>query len=135
MSYLREPGTYAVLIIGAKVGPNKKGDDMLTLTFKEIQGDREICGYYVPKHANMMDALAKLKTAVGVTPFAKKEELLGKKLLIGVRSQRPKPGVEQKINPKTNKPYEPFAEIFNYAPFVDAGEIAKEVFGSDDLPF
>lgn len=130
--YLKEPGTYAVMVIGVGDKPSSKGDPMLTVTFKELQGEgREINSYFVPKYEFMAKNLQKFKMAIGAAIGDKKESFLGKKCLISVRLQQVKPG-QEKLNPKTGLPYAPNSEVFEYAPFVDAGEVAKEVFSSQE---
>lgn len=132
MEYLKEPGTYEAMIIAADAGQSKKGDPMLTVTFKEIggKGGGEIRSYFVPKFEFMAQKLAELKLSVGVSPTAKKEDLLGKKVVIGVRTQIVKPG-QEKINPKTNLPYAPSAEVFEYIPYVENKNASQD----SALPF
>lgn len=131
MEYLKEPGTYEALIINAEAKHSKAGDPMLVVTFKQIGGNGgEINSYFVPKFPFMQERLTELKAAVGVSPMAKKEDLLGKKVVIGVRIQEVKPGKER-INEKTGKPYPPSSEVFEFLPFREAGEIIT----ADDLPF
>lgn len=132
--YLKENGHFTVLIIQTEAKKSSKGDDMLVVTFKDINSGKEINGYYVPKHEFMAKRLQQLKTAIGVGPMAKKEDMLGKKCVIGVRQQEVKPGKE-KINDKTGKPYPPSFEVFEYFPIQDEVALAKEVFGNNDLPF
>jgi hypothetical protein len=127
--YLKEPGQYEALIIAAEAGHSKNGDAMLTITFKDMKDGGEIRGYFVPKFPFLQERLAQLKLAVGVGPMAKKDEMLGKKLVIGVRMQQVKPGKE-KINEKTGQPYPPSAEVFEFLPLQ-----APASYGSDDLPF
>lgn len=131
MEYLKEPGTYEALIINAEAKKSKAGDDMLVITFKQIGGNGgEINGYFVPKFKFMAERLAELKLSVGVGPMAKKDELLGKKLIIGVRIQEVKPGKER-INEKTGQPYPPSSEVFQFLPFKETGEYIT----ADNLPF
>jgi hypothetical protein len=133
--YIKTNGHYTALVIGTEAKKSKKGDDMLVVTFKEIGGNGgEINGYYVPKYEFMAKRLAELKTALGVGPMAKKDDMLGKKCVIGVRQQEVKPG-QERINEKTGKPYGPSFEVFEYLPIQDEVALAKEVFGNNDLPF
>lgn len=118
-SYIKEPGIYNVLIIGAEATQSKKLDPMLVITFKQIGGNGgEIRGYYVPKHKFMAEALASLKLACGLPPTAKKEDLLGKKIQIVVELQKVIPGKER-INEKTGLPYPPSSQVVAYKPFQD----------------
>lgn len=130
--YLKEPGTYEALIIATEAKQSKAGDPMLVVTFKQVGGDAgEINAYFVPKFEFMAKRLAKLKTVIGVSPTAKKEDMLGKRLQIAVRLQEVKPGKER-INEKTGLPYPPSSEVFDFAPVQEVAEAVK-VFG--DLPF
>lgn len=128
-SYIKEPGNYTALIIEATAGKSKKGMDMLTVTFKDITSGGEIRGYFVPHYDFMAKKLAELKLAAGLSPTAKKDDLLGKKVVIGVRMQQVKPG-QEKINEKTGKPYPPSTEVFEYIPFREPAQ-----YGDENLPF
>ena len=124
--YLKEPGTYQALIINAEATKSKKGDDMLTVTFKQIGGEAgEIRAYFVPKYKFMAERLAELKVAIGVSPMAKLHDLLGKKCLIGVRMQEVKPG-QEKINEKTKLPYPPSSEVFEYFPIQETPDYGTQ---------
>lgn len=129
--YLKEPGQYEALIIATEAKQSKAGDPMLVVTFKDMKDGGEINAYFVPKFDFMAKRLTKLKTVIGVSPTAKKEEMLGKKCQIAVRLQEIKPGKE-KINEKTGQPYPPSSEVFDFGPIQEIEE-AKKVFG--DLPF
>lgn len=132
--YLKTPGIYEALIIGAEATNSKKGDPMLVITFKQLGGTGgEINSYFVPKYDFMAKRLAELKLAVGVSPAAKKDDLLGKKLIIEVAMQKVKPG-QEKINEKTNLPYPPNSEVVAYLPFKEPAQYMEQDI-TDKLPF
>lgn len=126
--YLREPGEYTALIIGAEAKESSKGLPMLVVTFKDIINGGEINAYFVHKkdddrYKHFDKARTELGVAAGVGPIFKKEQLIGCKVGIKVRKQKPKEGeVESK-----------YSEIFGYFPY--AFNESSSPASDSDLPF
>lgn len=122
-------GEHIVKVTDAVVGMSKKGDRMLTLTFANAEG-HQIRGYFVMKHAWMMETLAEIKSYMGLPANAGIESMLDKKcgVLVGSRE----PDAEGHI----------FKEIQGYGKIVDVGPVRspKEEYSespsdTDEIPF
>lgn len=92
---LREPGTYAMYVIEVSKDPSKSGYPMLTLLWKEIDGERGVKEWFafLPKEHKAShitpERLAKLKMALGLPTMAKGEDFIGKRALVTLRMGKP----------------------------------------------
>src|SRR5260221_263005 len=86
---IKEPGIYDCQIVEIVKGKSKKGDPMLSVNFKQIGTEYGIAGYYVPKHAFMKEKMDFLFQECGLTPGTNADQLLGKKVTLGVDLQKP----------------------------------------------
>jgi hypothetical protein len=87
-SYIKSPGEYRVKVVETKVGLNKKGKNMLTVTFR-TKDDLEIAGYFVQGLPFHVHNLKELKTACGLAHDKQADQLVGRECGILVEAQEP----------------------------------------------
>jgi len=113
--YIRETGTYKVVVSEAVVTTSKAGNPMLTVEFKDLADGRLIRSWFVVTNEWGLKRLAAFKQAIGLSNEAKALEMVGGKLQIFVQPQ--------KDNPK-------YSEVVNFLPF-DTAQIKED----EALPF
>jgi hypothetical protein len=86
--YIKTPGQYRVKVVETKVGLNKKGKNMLTVTFRTAD-DLEISGYFVQGLNFHIHNLKELKAACGLPADKQADQLVGKECGILVEAQEP----------------------------------------------